>query len=186
MKTVDIRKARRVSFKGVKVQDIIKKEEETPPEPQDKKSTPPTREEVFYSKLVTGNPVVNTLVEALDLVSEQTGEKIKEIELKEAPQDEKKPIPVKDNRENLKDISNSQGKVKPIAPQERARLKKLIEEVLEGENSYTEEEIIGRIMKSTQANEERSKRGFYMILEAGLLEMTVNKSRYFLKGSTPF
>jgi hypothetical protein len=68
-------------------------------------------------------------------------------------------------------------KPKPIA---------LAQRVIEGENSYSREEIIERIKEATNVNQERAERGFNLILQAGAIEQTINPELYYLVGSTPF
>lgn len=61
----------------------------------------------------------------------------------------------------------------------------LAQRVIEGENSYTKEEVIERIKEATNVNQERAERGFKLILQAGAIEPTPG-DRYYLTGSTPF
>lgn len=72
------------------------------------------------------------------------------------------------------------------APQEidRPKLISLAQRVIEGENSYSKEEIIELISKATNTSRERAERGFYLMLEAGALEQ--NQEIYYLGGDTPF
>ena len=44
---------------------------------------PPSDEEIAYSKLVAINPLIEELVDSLDLVSIKTGERINKVELRE-------------------------------------------------------------------------------------------------------
>jgi hypothetical protein len=128
---------------------------------------PPTDEEIAYSKLVAINPLIEELVERLDLVSIKTGERIKKVETRE----EYKPHP----RPEIK--AQEIDKPKLIA---------LAQRVIEGENSYSREEIIERIKEATNVNQDRAERGFNLILQAGAIEQTINQELYYLVGSTPF
>jgi hypothetical protein len=61
----------------------------------------------------------------------------------------------------------------------------LAQRVIEGENSYSTEEIVARIKKATNVNQERAEQYFKQILQAGEVEATPG-NRYYLTGSTPF
>jgi len=126
---------------------------------------PPTDEEIAYSKLVAINPLIEELVERLDLVSIKTGERIKKVELRE----DIKPHP----EPEVTDPDNS----KIIA---------LAGKVIKGEESYSKEEIISRIKEATNVSQERAEIGFNLILQAGAIEQTINPELYYLTGSTPF
>lgn len=127
---------------------------------------PPTDEEIAYSKLVSINPLLEELVERLDLVSETTGERIKRVDLRE----DIKPHP--------------EPEVKALET-DKPKLIALAQRVIEGENSYSREEIIERIKEATNVNQDRAERGFNLILQAGAIETTLG-DRYYLTGSTPF
>jgi hypothetical protein len=156
--STDISKVKRLSLREVKL-----------PAPEVEPITikverPPTDEEIAYSKLVAINPLVEELVKRLDLVSITTGERINKVEVR----DEYKPHP----------------KVK-AQELDKPRLIALAQRVIEGERSYTKEEVIERIKKATNVNQERAEVGFNLILQAGAIEPTL-RDRYYLTGSTPF
>ena len=157
----DITKVKRLSLREVKLPTTERKVEPTPPI---KVERPPTDEEIAYSKLVAINPLLEELVERLDLVSITTGERIRKVELRE----DIKPHP-------------------EIKAQEidKPKLIALAQRVIEGYNSYSREEIIERIKEATNVNQERAERGFNLILQAGAIEPTLG-DRYYLTGSTPF
>jgi len=69
---------------------------------------------------------------------------------------------------------------------DRPKLIALAQRVIEGENSYSREDIIKRIKEATNVNQERAERGFNLILQAGAIEQTINPELYYLTGSTPF
>ena len=68
---------------------------------------------------------------------------------------------------------------------DKPKLIALAQRVIEGENSYSREEIIARIKEATNVNQERAERGFKLMLRAGAFEPTLG-DRYYLTGSTPF
>jgi len=159
--STDITKVKRLSLREVKLPaPEIRVEPITPILVE----RPPSDEEIAYSKLVAINPLIEELVERLDLVSIKTGERIKKVELRE----DIKPQP-------------------EIKAQEidKPKLIALAQRVIEGENSYSREEIIARIKEATNVNQERADRGFTLILQAGAIEPTLG-DRYYLTGSTPF
>ena len=159
--STDITKVKRLSLREVKLPaPEIRVEPITPILVE----RPPSDEEIAYSKLVAINPIIEELVERLDLVSIKTGERIKKVELRE----DIKPQP-------------------EIKAQEidKPKLIALAQRVIEGENSYSREEIIERIKEATNVNQERADRGFNLILQAGAIEPTLG-DRYYLTGSTPF
>lgn len=126
---------------------------------------PPTDEEIAYSKLVAINPLIEELVERLDLVSITTGKRIKKVELREDinPQPETKAQEI-----------------------DRPKLIALAKRVIEEENSYSKEEIIERIKQATNVSKERAERGFNLMLQAEAIEAIPSGERYYLTGSTPF
>ena len=78
--STDIAKVKRLSLKGVKLPTTERKVEPITPILVE---SPPTAEEIAYSKLLAINPLLEKLVERLDLVSIKTGERIKKVELRE-------------------------------------------------------------------------------------------------------
>jgi len=158
--STDITKVKRLSIKEAKLP--AKKLRVDPIQVE----RPPSDEEIAYSRLVAINPLIEELVERLDLVSIITGERIKKVELRE----EDKPHP--EPKLKTQEID----KPKLIALAQRA---------IEGNNSYSKEEIVVRIKEATNVNLERAERGFNLILQAGAIEPTPG-DRYYLTGSTPF
>ena len=162
--STDIAKVKRLSLREVKLPTTERKVEPITPILVER---PPTDEEIAYSKLVAINPLIEELVERLDLVSIKTGERIKKVELRE----EYKPHP------------EPEIKAQEI---DKPKLIALAQRVIEGENSYSREDIIERIKEATNVNQERADRGFNLILQAGAIEQTINPELYYLVGSTPF
>lgn len=160
---VDIAKVKRLSLREVKLPTTERKVEPITPILVER---PPTDEEIAYSKLVAINPLIEELVERLDLVSITTGERIKKVEL----------------REDIKPHPEPKVKAQEI---DRPKLIALAQRLIEGENRYSREEIIERIKEATNVNQERADRGFNLILQAGAIEPTLG-DRYYLTGSTPF
>ena len=161
--STDIAKVKRLSLREVKLPAPEVRVEPITPILVEK---PPTDEEIAYSKLVAINPLIEELVERLDLVSIKTGERIKKVEL----------------REKYKPHPEPEIKAQEI---DKPKLIALAQRVIEGENSYSREEIIERIKEATNVNQDRAEKGFNLILQAGAIELTPG-GRYYLTGSTPF
>ncbi len=128
---------------------------------------PLSDEEIAYSTFVAKNPLLEELVERLGLVSIKTGERIKKVEL----------------REDIKYLPEPEIKAQEI---DKPKLIALAQRVIEGENSYSREDIIERIKEATNVSQERAERGFNLILQAGAIEQTINPELYYLVSSTPF
>jgi len=161
--STDITKVKRLSLREVKLPAPELRVEPITPILVER---PPTDEEIAYSKLIAINPLIEELVERLDLVSITTGERIKKVEL----------------REDIKPHPEPEIKAQEI---DKPKLIALAQRVIEGENSYSKEEIITRIKEATKVSQERAERGFNLILQAGAIEPTQG-DRYYLTGSTPF
>jgi hypothetical protein len=161
--STDIAKVKRLSLREVKLPTPERRVEPITPILVER---PPTDEEIAYSKLVAINPLIEELVERLDLVSITTGERIKKVEL----------------REDIKPHPEPKVKAQEI---DRPKLIALAQRVIEGENSYSREDIIERIKEATNVNQERAEKGFNLILQAGAIEPTLGDG-YYLTGSTPF
>jgi hypothetical protein len=162
--STDIAKVKRISFKEARLPAPELRVEPITPILVER---PPSDEEIAYSKLVAINPLLEELVERLDLVSIKTGERIKKVEL----------------REDIKPHPEPEIKAQEI---DKAKLIALAQRVIEGENSYSKEDIVARIKEATNVNQERAERGFNLILQAGAIEQTINLELYYLVGSTPF
>ena len=163
--STDITKVKRLSLKEVKLPAPELRDIE--PTPPIKVERPPTDEEIAYSKLVAINPLLEELVERLDLISITTGERIRKVEL----------------REDIKPHPEPEIKAQEI---DKPKLIALAQRVIEGENNYSREEIVTRIKEATNVSQERAERGFNLILQAGAIEQTINPELYYLTGSTPF
>lgn len=161
--STDIAKVKRLSLREVKLPPTERKVEPITPILVER---PPTDEEIAYSRLVAINPLIEEPVERLDLVSETTGERIKKVEL----------------REDIKPHPEPEIKVKET---DKPKLIALAQRLIEGENSYSREDIIERIKEATNVNQERAEKGFNLILQAGAIEPTLG-DRYYLTSSTPF
>lgn len=161
--STDIAKVKRLSLREVKLPTTERRVEPIIPILVER---PPTDEEIAYSKLVAINPLIEELVERLDLVSIKTGERIRKVEL----------------REGIKPHPEPEIKAQEI---DKPKLIALAQRVIEEENSYSREEIIERIKETTNVNQERAEKGFNLILQAGAIEPTLG-DRYYFTGSTPF
>jgi len=150
--TTDLSKVKKLSLKGVRLP--IKDKE---PEPT---NYPPSPEEISYSKLVAINPLIEELVDRLNLVSNITGERIKKVDI---------PHPEPEKKTEI----------------DKPKLIALAQRLLKGETSYSKEELIVIIKEATNVNQDRADRGFNLILQAGAIERLIG-GRYCLTGSTPF
>ena len=157
--STDITKVRRLSLREVKLPALEVRVEPITPILVER---PPTDEEIAYRRLIAINPLIEELVERLDLVSNKTGERISKIE----------------TREDIKPHPEAQKIDEP-------KLIALAQRVIEGDNSYSKEEIVAKIKEATNVTQERADRGFTLILQAGAIELTPG-GRYYLSGSTPF
>ena len=118
----------------------------------------PGGEESAYSNSIKMNPHVKVLVERMDLVSAATS----------------KPIP----------CPTSELAKETIVYKEK--LVALAEKILADEICYTEGQIIAMLQKQTRANPERSKRGFDLMLQPGIIAASLDLELYYLTDSSPF
>lgn len=162
--STDIAKVNRVSLKGARLPASEKRGAIVTPVLLER---PPSEEEIVYSKLVAIHPLLEGLVESLDLVSIETGDRIRKVKL----------------REDIKSFSEPDIKAEDI---NKNKLIALAQRVIQGANNYTKEEIIARIKETTNVTQERAEKGFTLILEAGAIEQTIKPGVYYLTGSTPF
>jgi len=160
--SIDITKVKRLSLGKVKLPAPELKVEPITPILVER---PPTDEEIAYSKLVAINPLLEELVERLDLVSIKTGNRINKVEVREYKPHQKTEI-------KAQEVDSS-------------KLRALAGNIIKGENSYSKEDIIARIKEATNVSQERAERGFNLILQAGAIELTPGDT-YYLTGSTPF
>ena len=164
LRSVNIAPVRKLSFKrSLPVKEVVATpepaienreiEEIKTQEPEPVLAT--TKEEQAYSKLVAINPILAELVEALDLVSFQTEERIERVEVEEEPTPDPK-------------------------------LKALAGRIIEGEKSYTREELISKIAEGTKTPQKRAENGFNLMLESGAIKSINKLGLYYLGASTPF
>jgi hypothetical protein len=162
--STDITKVKRLSLRETKLPTPEPKVE---PSPTPKEvEIPPTDEEIAYSRAVFINPVIETLVDRLDLVSSTTGEKIKKVE----------------QPEEYRKLPEPEVKSKDI---DKPKLLALALRILDGERTYTKEDVVVRILNDTKVNQERAEKGFNLLLQIGAIQ-PVGWGRYYLTGSTPF
>jgi len=153
--STDITKLKRLSLKDVKLPaPELRVEPVTPLQVE----RPPTPEEIIYSNMIAINPLLEELVECLDLVSIKTGERIRKVELRR------------------------EYKAQEI---DKPKLIALAQRVLQKETSYSREEIVERIKTATNVIQERAESGFNLMLQAGAIE-PITGERYYLTSSTPF
>ena len=159
---VDITKRRRPLIKTPDLPTV--KKDFTPLKEVEK----PTEEELIYSILVAINPLIGELVERLDLVEENTKQRLKIFELGDE-------ITLPPGEPNIESLSL------------------LAERIIKGEDSYSREVIVNKILhypapqsKPHRIAKDRAERCFTQMLEAGVIEQTLNPDLYYLGGSTPF
>jgi len=210
--STDITKVKRLSLREVKLPALELRVEPIAPI---KVERPPTVDEVAYSRLVAINPLIEDLVNRLELVS-ITGDRVNKVELREEykphPKPEKKAINTERLQKQLKRLNKRAGviitekvikfqggllgatdeeieivisKLLPKKETDKSKLIALAQRVIEGESSYSKEEIVERIKEATNVSLERAERGFNLILQAGAIEATLG-DHYYLTGSTPF
>ncbi len=176
---VDIAKVKRLSIREVKLPTTERRVEPITPIMVE---GPPTDEEIAYSKLVAINPLIEELVERLDLVSITTGERIKKVELPEANRALLKPLKTPAEAEAKREEK------KPGSPRKGQKIEDIAKRVLEPQSNKTKEEVIAKLMEETNVKEDRAEEGLTLMLKSGAVErFTVNGiDRYYLSGSTPF
>lgn len=86
---------------------------------------------------------------------------------------------------DLVEVDTGNGVGTPQRPDRGLSLSNIARDILETENNYSQEEIIARIIDKTNITRERAERGFNLMLEQRVIELT-NGERYCLTGSTPF
>ena len=160
--STDITKVKRLSLREVKLPAPELRVEPITPILVER---PPTDEEIVYSKLVAINPLLEKLVDSLDLVSIKTGERLKKVDI-----------------EAIKPHPEPEVKAQEI---DKPKLIALAHRVIEGDNSYSKEDIIVKIEKAINVSQERAERGFNLILQAGAIQLTPG-GMYYLTGSIPF
>jgi hypothetical protein len=156
--SIDITKVKRLSLKEVTLPAPERRVEPITPILVER---PPTEEEIAYSKLVAINPLLETWVERLDLISTTTGERIRKVEIRE-------------------EISH------PAPEIDQPKILALAQRVIEGENSYPKEDIVARLKEATNVTYQTAEVGFNLMLQAGALEHIEKLELYYLTGSTPF
>ena len=173
LRSVKIAPVRRFSFKPVTTPavKVIVVPEEVLQDPythvEEPTLNPPKglldSEEVAYSKLIAINPLLEDLVKSLDLVSRATGEPIALVE------------------GNFPSQSKQRKK-----PAYNPKLKAVAGKIIEGEKSYTREELISKIAEGTKTPQERAENGFNLMVEQGIIKYIKKTELYYLGGSTPF
>ena len=177
--STDIAKVKRLSLREVKLPTTEQRVEPVTPILVER---PPTDEEIAYSRLVAINPLLEELVESLDLVSTITGERIKKVELPEANRAPLKPLKTPAEAEAKREEK------KPGSPRKGQKIEDIARRVLEPQSNKTKEEVIAKLMEETNVKEDRAEEGLTLMLKSGAVErITVNGiDRYYLSGSTPF
>lgn len=144
-----------------KGKQLFKKEIRLPaPEPRREAYSPVTftEEEVAYSNLIARSPIVELLVEALELVSFTTGKALIKVNLPE---------------KKLEGY-NEEGKDEIID---------LMKIILDKDLIYKKEDIINSLALASKVGIKRAEIGFNLIVKAGALELTPDNN-YYLTGSS--
>jgi hypothetical protein len=162
--SIEISKVKRLSLRDVKLPAPELRVEPTTTIQIEK---PPTAEEIAYSSLVTINPLIDILVERLDLVSIKTRERIRKLEV----------IGV--------DVADIEPILEPIKPPDKNILKQIANVVLGLRNNLYKEVLIAKIGAESKVDKNRAEIGFNLMLQAGIIERT-NVNTYYLTESTPF
>ena len=198
--TVDITKKRRLSLKEVKLPapesysrnsdngntqvvilsedcrnaDIQQRSKNTNADNQVDRT--PTAEEITYSKFIAISPAIENMVESLGLVSSQTGERIRKIDLSDLNRATIEP-PKTATVEKVKD--------EPKEPAKSNKIEDITKRIIAKNSSLDKEALIAGIMDETKVNRERAEAGFNLMLSSGVVTET-NVGTYYLTGSTPF
>ena len=168
--STDIAKVKRLSLREVKLP--------APDQPRPKQvpeETPYTQEEEIYSRMIAINPLLGSLVDLLDLHSQTTGKRLRN--------------GLKRRRNDGEESGSANGETtikRPEIAPKAITLTDIAQQVLQGEKSYTREEVIARLQDEKQIDRIRAERGFNMMLQEGVIEQTINQDLYYLGGSTPF
>jgi hypothetical protein len=146
--STDIAKVKRLSLRDVKLPTIERKVEPITPILVER---PPTDEEIAYSKLVAINPLLEELVERLDLVSTITGERIKKVELTEANRDPLKPLKTPAEAEAKREEK------KPGSPRKGQKIEDLIKDIIGLQSHRTKVELTTKLMEDINITEDRAE-----------------------------
>jgi len=168
LSSVNIKNLKKLSLKGVTLP--------TPDQSRMAVKELVNSEDIIYSKLLRKNPIIESLVEKLDLVSTKTGEPFKKtsIEVSES-------IPVKkDNRPIEKAPINRNDGIK------HQKLLSLAKEIIPESESFSEGKIINGIQEKTNVDEQRAKNGFNLMKDFKVINEVPGKDLFYLTGSTPF
>ena len=76
-------------------------------------------------------------------------------------------------------------KTETIKPTDRSKLVEIAKTIIGLRNNYYKEVIVAKLKQETKVDEDRAERGFYLMLQAGVIEIT-NVDTYYLTDSTPF
>jgi hypothetical protein len=171
--STDITKVKRLSLKDVKLPDPAPRSEPITPTHIEK---PLRDEEIAYKELVDDYPLIERLVIAFDtLAKEDPGRYSSLYHVNPAT-----------NR-ITSSVKNSTPLQEPeILHKGIGSLSDIASRIIEEANSYSKDEIVDRLMRDTKVARERAENGFRLMLEAGVIEQTINPEFYYLVGSTPF
>lgn len=204
--STDIAKVKRLSLREVKLP--------APPDQPAPKTVPVeqpyTQEEEIYSRMVDINPLLGSLVDLLDLHSQDTGKRLrraekrpKNVQYGQSMQEDEKPRKNPEKNEPLQSGKTTEKRPKnyhtgePLheaengrktvekQPGNRLTLATIAQRILQPEKSYNLEEVITRLQDGTGVDRSRAERGAEMMIQAGVIE-TINQGLYYLAGSTPF
>jgi hypothetical protein len=143
--STDITKVKRLSLREIKLPTSERRRETY------------TDEDIHYSSLVDSNPLIELLVDKLQLVNTSTGEPLKKVQLPRKLQG-----------------FNAEVKAEVVALLKRHLYKDLL---------YKKAEIVISLAHYSKVDINRAEEAFNLILETGALEATVDNN-YYLTGST--
>ena len=143
--STDITKVKRLSLREIKLPTSERRRE------------PYTDEDIHYSSLVDNNPLIELLVDKLQLVNTSTGEPLKKVQLPRKLQG-----------------FNEDVKAEVVALLKRHLYKDLL---------YKKAEIVISLALYSKVDINRAEEAFNLILKTGALEATVDNN-YYLTGST--
>lgn len=153
--STDITKVKRLSLREVK---LPAPERRVEPVTTIQVERPPTAEEIAFSNLVARSPILELLVERLQLVSITTGKPFKKVKLPERG-------------------------VEGYNEEARDEVVALIQKLLDKDTLYKKEDIIESLSLASKVDINRAEEGFDLIVKAGAIELTP-ENNYYLTGSS--
>ena len=139
---------------GPREPELPKRAKILPPE------LPFTDQEQTFTRMLKKEPLLERLVNNLDLVTEETGEQPRRT-------DTEAPAPGSDPQAELRNTKPGR------------TLREIALTILDPLASYTREEVIERIQRGTGVNQERAENGFNLMIGAGEVEEVPGQDIYY-------